>query len=71
MKIDEQGRYVFVGTNTGLVQAFDTKNFVAASDVLTISTYPIHNITTYCAGKEQENLHIIIALGSGQIVLYK
>ena len=70
LKIDEMGRYLFVGTSTGLIQCFTLPNLKPIGEILTISTFGIHNIATYCPDIH-EPINLIISMESGQVVLYK
>ena len=70
MKIDEYGRYLFVGSSNGLIQSYNLHNFTPAAEPLTISSFSITSICTYCPDM-QEPLNLVITLSSGQVLLYK
>ena len=62
MAIDKHCRYVFVGTKTGLIQAYNLSDFSVASEVMTFSTFGVNNIELIC---QKQELYLVVALSSG------
>ena len=68
MKIDDTSSYVFVGTKHGLLQGFSTKDLSPVTDIMTVSTFAIHNIELLTS---ESGLYMALSLSSGQVLLFR
>lgn len=64
MKIDPEARYIFLGSRTGLVVAFNIHNFEPISEVMTLSAYAINNIELFYE-PQSDDLCLLASLSSG------
>ena len=59
---------LFIGSADGLIQAFSSSTLKPVSRPLAISPYAVRNIESFKYGHQ---IHLAIALASGQVVLYR
>ena len=61
--------YLFVGTRSGLVQAYSPESLQPMSSALPVSSFAIVNLAT--VQYEEKHIFLIISLATGQVMLYR